>query len=301
MLTKLREQAHRVGATLYYDGLRTFRVPAVRRRWQQAGVIVCYHNVVSDRADEGAPGLHIRFSRFARQIRWLTDHYDVVTLSEFVRERSGRWSPPLAAITFDDAYAGVFEYAAPFLERLGIPATVFVVSDAPGHADGFWWDHPVVVAAQTDRLRDQWLRDLRGDGEAILAALGASPAVMPPAYRPADWDTIRAHAEERIDVGVHSASHRFLPALSDSELERELMTSRTVVHQQTGIWPEFFSYPYGLCDARVRTAVRSAGYRAAFGLEAAAGHAGDRWTRPRTNIPGGISDSAFEAWTAGLR
>jgi peptidoglycan/xylan/chitin deacetylase (PgdA/CDA1 family) len=300
MLTKLREQAHRVGATLYYDGLRTFRVPAVRRRWQQAGVIVCYHNVVSDEDEDGAPGLHIPFRRFARQIRWLADHYDIVTLSELVRERSGRGAPPLAAITFDDAYAGVFEHAAPFLERLGIPATVFVVSGAPGGVHGFWWDHPLIVEAQTDRLRDQWLRDLRGDGKTILAALGASPVVMPRAYRPADWETIRAHAEDRIDIGVHSATHRFLPALTDSELECELVTSRAVIHQQTGIWPEFFSYPYGLCDDRVRSAVRSAGYRAAFGVDAAAGRP-DRWTLSRTNIPSGISDSAFEAWTAGLR
>jgi peptidoglycan/xylan/chitin deacetylase (PgdA/CDA1 family) len=300
MLTRLREQAHRVGSTLYYDSLRTFRVPAVRRRWTHAGVIVCYHNVVGDTDEGGAPGLHMPYGRFASQIRWLADHYDIVTLAEFVQQRAGRWSPPLAAITFDDAYGGVFEHAAPLLERLGIPATVFVVADAPGRIHGFWWDHPAVIAAQTDRLRMQWLRDLGGDQDAILSALGASPIVPPPVYRPADWSTIRAHTEERIDVGVHSCTHRFLPALSNDELEREVATSRAVIRQQTGVWPEFFSYPYALCDARVRAAVRGAGYRAAFGVDPDDSRARDRWVIPRTNVPSGISDSAFEAWTAGL-
>jgi peptidoglycan/xylan/chitin deacetylase (PgdA/CDA1 family) len=302
MLTKVHEHAKRVGAALYYDSLRTLRVPAVRRRWCDAAVVLCYHNVLSDDEDEvGAPGLHVRISQFARQIRWLADHYDIVTLGEFVRQRSVRWSPPLAAITFDDGYAGVFAHAAPLLERLGIPATVFVVADAPGRRDGFWWDQPDGIASLTPALRERWLRELRGDGEAILSAIHAVRVAVPPAYRPADWSTIRAHAQERIDVGVHSATHRFLPALTDAELEREIVASRALIHDKTGTWPEFFAYPYGLCDARVRAAVRAAGYRAAFGVDPGPDVPDDdRWAHPRTNVPSGISDSAFEAWTAGL-
>jgi peptidoglycan/xylan/chitin deacetylase (PgdA/CDA1 family) len=292
-----------VGATLFYEGLHALGLAAARRRWCDAAVVLCYHNVIGDTdVVMGAPGLHIPCARFARQVRWLADHYTIVSLGEFVHRRGTRSWPPLAAITFDDAYTGVFDHAAPLLERLGLPCTVFVVAEAAGGSSGFWWDDPGVVSAQTDARREQWLRSLRGDRASIMADVRATGTPLPPAYRAADWATIRARAEGgRLDVGVHSATHRHLPSLTDAELEHEVMASRRLIHREIAVWPQFFAYPYGLCDERVRAAVRSAGYRAAFGLDPALqGAAGDRWMLPRVNIPSGLSHRAFEAWTAGL-
>jgi peptidoglycan/xylan/chitin deacetylase (PgdA/CDA1 family) len=292
-----------VGAELYYGSLRTLRITALRRRRRDAGIILCYHNVVADDGHaNGEPGLHVRVDRFERQVRWLAEHYTVVSLSEFVRRHSARRSPPLAAITFDDGYAGVFEHAAPLLRRLGIPATVFVVAEAAGRPAGFWWDHPDVIRMVTPGLRDSWLRDLRGDADAILSEAQASrAAALPAAYRAADWATIRAHAHAGLEIGVHSATHRSLSTLTDAELEHEVVASRIMIHAKTGIWSEFFSYPYGILDARVRDGVCNAGYSAAFVLDGRVDGAPlDRWTFPRLNVPSGISDRAFEAWTAGL-
>jgi peptidoglycan/xylan/chitin deacetylase (PgdA/CDA1 family) len=298
----IRAQATRLGATLYYGGLRRLGLPAVRRRCGDAAVVLCYHNVVGNGdSPDGAPGLHVAIERFERQVRWLARHYTVVPLRDFFVQRRAGMSPPLAAITFDDGYDGVFEHAAPLLERLGIPATVFVVADAPERLSGFWWDQPEVIKALTPDRRERWLQQQKGDGAAILAEIQASRvAMLPAAYRPANWATIRAHARGVIDVGVHSATHRSLPTLTDGELDHEVVESRATIHRETGLWPEFFAYPYGSFDARVRDAVRSAGYRAAFALEARGRKAVDRWAVRRVNVPSGISDSAFEAWTAGL-
>lgn len=299
---RTRAGARRVGAAVYYAGLRALRVPAARRRWFDADVVLCYHNVVAgDCPAAGEPGLHMPVDRFARQLEWLARHYRIVSLREFVARESTRVSPPLAAITFDDAYGGVFEHAAPLLAGLGLPATVFVVADAPGRATGFWWDQPDVIASITAARRNRWLRDLHGDGAAILSEVGvAAQSLLPSDYRPAGWATIRYHAG-LIDIGGHSATHRFLPALSDAELEREVVESRRRIHQATGTWPEFFAYPYGSCDARVCAATRSAGYRAAFGLDVSRTAGESQWRLGRLNVPSHISDAAFEAWTAGLQ
>jgi len=53
-----------------------------------------------------------------------------------------------------------------------------------------------------------------------------------------------------------------LTQLDDEELQHELVDSRKVVAEHTGMWPEYFAYPYGLWDRRVELAVRAAGYRA---------------------------------------
>jgi hypothetical protein len=67
------------------------------------------------------------------------------------------------------------------------------------------------------------------------------------------------------------------------------------------VWPEYFAYPYGLWDERVKDAVRAAGYRAAVTLDPGLNRAhADPWALCRINIPAGLGDAGFRAWTAAL-
>jgi peptidoglycan/xylan/chitin deacetylase (PgdA/CDA1 family) len=304
LLRPARGHAVRLGAAMYYRGLRALGATALRRRCQDAGLILCYHNVISGGNDQaGDPGLHLSRARFAWQMQWLADHYDILSLSHFVRRLiRGATLRGTAVVTFDDGYAGVFTHAVPILKKLRIPATVFVVGEAPGRSAGFWWDHPEIAGVQTAALRERWLTQLRGDEAAILSH-GCTRAVgdWPAAHRPADWAAMRAHVGAGIDIGVHSATHRSLPTLTDAELEHEIVAGRLAVREGTGVWPEFFAYPYGLWDSRVRTMVRNARYQAALTVSSGLVRPGqDRWCLRRINVPAQISDAAFEAWTAGF-
>lgn len=299
-----RPRAARFASTIYYGSLRGLGLTALQRRFRDEGLILCYHNVVA--AAEGGigdPGLHLPRDRFERQMRWLRDHYEVVSLRALVdRLLAGSPLHSMAAVTFDDAYAGVFEHALPILHALGTPATVFVVAEAAGGRRGFWWDQPEIVESATPRRREKWLSEMRGDGDAIVAwDAAAATGKLPASHRPADWAAVRAGIERGIDLGVHSATHRSLPTLSDVELEYEVVASRATVHRATGIRPEFFAYPYGRWDPRVRELIRRAGYRAALTLDAGRnGALADPWSLRRVNVPAGISDTAFEAWAAGF-
>jgi peptidoglycan/xylan/chitin deacetylase (PgdA/CDA1 family) len=290
-------------ASLYYSALRTFGVPAARRRRQRAGLILCYHNVVAREPEQGETSLHLPRDRFERQMRWLAAHYEVVPLTEVVRRLTrGTSLSQTAAITFDDGYAGVFEHAVPVLRSMKLPATVFVVAEAPGTQSGFWWDEPRIAMSVTAQQRERWLTDFHGDGGAILSQVGGRTAAeAPPTHQASDWRTIKAALGDGIDIGVHSATHRSLNDLSDRELEHEIVDSRAITRLATGIDPHLFAYPYGLSTPRVRARVRAAGYRAAFSLGAQlVTNDADRWGVPRLNIPAAISDAAFEAWTAGI-
>lgn len=294
-------RAARLAATIYYGSLRGLGLTALERRFRDAGVILCYHNVVpAVDAGAGGPGLHMPRERFEQQMRWLRDHYQVVSLREFVdRVTAGRSLRSMAAVTFDDGYAGVFEHALPILQSLGTPATVFVVAEAVGRRAGFWWDQPEIVESATPLRRQEWLNAMRGDGQAIAAP--DLSRTLPASHRPADWATIRAALGRGIDLGSHSVTHRSLPTLTTAELEHEVIASRALLYRATGIQPEFFAYPYGLWDPRVRTLVRSAGYRAALTLDDGRnGALADAWALRRVNVPAGISEAAFEAWAAGF-
>ena len=290
--------------SIYYGSLRACGITAAARRWRDAGRILCYHNVVAAaEAGVGGAGLHMPRDRFERQMRWLKDHYSLLPLDEFVgRLERGLSLRSTATIAFDDGYHGVFEHAAPVLQRLSIPATVFVVAGAAGRASGFWWDHPDVVAASNGARHERWLTELRGDESAILADAAAGQGPLPGAFRPASWAVMRPWLSKGISIGVHSATHRCLPTLTNAELEREIVASRDILDAAMDGGAAFFAYPYGRCDGRVRARVRDAGYRAGLGLHAGVTGAGaDVWDLNRINIPAGISDAAFEAWTAGLR
>lgn len=292
-------------SSIYYRSLRALGVAAVARQWQDAGRILCYHNVVAeDEAGIGGAGLHMPREKFERQMRWLKDYFSIIPLSEFVtRLHRGASLRSTAAIAFDDGYNGVFEHAGPILQELRIPATVFVVADAAGRSRGFWWDRVEVIAATTKKRHERWLTDLRGDESAIRAEVPSTYEYMLPfAFRAAGWDRICQWLERGLEIGVHSASHRSLPTLTDVELDQEVKTSRDVIANATGTRPQCFAYPYGRCDSRVRDRVQAAGYQAALGLHSGVTAAGaDAWQLDRINIPAGISDAAFEAWTSGLQ
>src|SRR5262245_28302025 len=103
----------RLPASIYYSGLGMIGAVALSRQLQHAGPIVCYHNVISDREPtHGERSIHMPCDQFERQMRWLAGHYDVLPLEEIVeRLRAGRSLRRTAAVTFDDAYAGVFRNA----------------------------------------------------------------------------------------------------------------------------------------------------------------------------------------------
>jgi peptidoglycan/xylan/chitin deacetylase (PgdA/CDA1 family) len=294
----------RLASPIYYAGLKALGVPAVNRRFRDAGLILCYHNVVPANAGKlGDPGLHVPSDRFERQMRWLAAHYTGVDLHAFVnRLAAGDSLRAVAAVTFDDGYAGVFEHAVPILRALALPATVFLVAGAVGRSAGFWWDQPEIVEFATPGRRKWWLSELRGDERAILARhTRVGDRALPAWYRPCDVSAIRATIGHDIRIGAHSVTHRSLTTLNDAELDHEIDTSRAMIQHATGVRPTFFAYPYGDWDSRVRDRVRAAGYLAALTLDTGLNRSGaDRWSLRRINVPAGISDAAFEAWAAGL-
>lgn len=290
-----------------YRGLHLTGLTNLARRARNAGAVLCYHNILAatDAPPGGAPGVHMPLERFTSQMRWLVAHYDVLPLSAFVdRLSSGEPMRRTASVTFDDAYAGVFEHARPVLRELGITPTVFVVAGAPAGDQLFWWDHPAVQHLIAHRREQEWLTALRGDGEAILGSLpGASNGepLASAAYLPAPWSVIAEASRDGVEIGVHSATHRALPTLNDHELGDEIEGSRTAIAREIGAAPTHFAFPYGLWDERVRSHVRDAGYRAAFTLDyGLVGTRADPWALPRVNVPAGMSDPAFRAWMAGL-
>jgi peptidoglycan/xylan/chitin deacetylase (PgdA/CDA1 family) len=190
----------------------------------------------------------------------------------------------------------------PLLVSTKLPATVFVPTNFIEHRSAFWWDHPVIASRATPELRRQWLDKLHGDGDEIARMEGAaSPPMLPSSYRPAGWETIRLAVRDGLELGLHSASHRNMPLLSDAELRQEIYASRATLERNTGVQATSFAFPYGLWDRRTRDLIKAAGFDSAVTLDDGLNTArSDPWALRRVNVPASINAPAFEAWAAGL-
>src|SRR5579885_416554 len=119
-----------------------------RRRVAPGGRLLCYHSV-------GTPAWGVNDvspRRFAEQIQWLLRAgYRIIPAERIARGSGG---PRDVAITFDDNLASVAHNAAPLLADLGLPWTLFVVSDwaegCHGFGDGVFlnWDAIERLAAR---------------------------------------------------------------------------------------------------------------------------------------------------------
>lgn len=193
--------------------------------------ILCYHAV--DPAWRSS--LALQPEAFAQQCATLARKRRVLDLPQAVARlgSSGRLPPGLAALTFDDGFASVYDHAFPVLVRHGLPATIFLVA-ATLTPQG----HPV-----------DWLIP--------------APASPPPTL---SVEQVLEMQEAGVRFASHSYAHRDLDGLDDAECERDLRESRELLSDLLGRPVPFLAYPRGRHDPRVRRAAARAGYTHAFTL-----------------------------------
>lgn len=108
--------------------------------------VLTYHGVIASRAQKDAVWFDCTVAEFEAQMAFLkAQGANVITLSQLQRHLTlGEKLPDRAvALTFDDSYQGVYDYAAPVLARYGYPYAVFVHTDYVGSQKGrpkMTWD-----------------------------------------------------------------------------------------------------------------------------------------------------------------
>lgn len=215
------------------------------------------HGVASRRLAELPRDVQPSFTRaeLAALLDWLRPRFPFLKPEElFEDDASG------VLLTFDDGYANHVDVALPLLEERGAPA-VFFVATRHVRDPGDWL--PAIRALQLGPLTPELRRDLfDGMSADQLRAAAASPLVT---------------------IGSHTVSHPFLTRLGDADLARELAESKRFLEDVTGRAVDLFAYPTGDYDRRTISAVRDAGYRAAF-VERSRGLGGGRWEIPRVGL-----------------
>lgn len=207
---------------------------------RDTAVVVGFHRV-GETGD--ADGLTLGVGTFERYCRFFRRHFRVTSLRDLVeRLESGRPVNRQLAITFDDGYRDNFDNAAPVLERLGLPATFFVVTQ---------WMSTDVVAPwdQGSRTAHPWMT----------------------------WEQVRLLQRRGFDIGAHTRTHVDLGRVDEAEAREEIFGARRDLQERLGRSVDLFAYPYGGREnlkPSYRALVKAAGFRcccSCFGGDTASG------------------------------
>ena len=211
-------------------------------------LVLCYHAV----SETWPADLSTAPEAVEGQLRSLLERgYRGVTFSEAVAGGPGR----RMAVTFDDAYRSVHELALPILDRLGLPATVFVPTAHVDNEEPMSW--PGI---------DRWLG---GPHEKELLCMGR--------------EQLRELDRHGWEIGSHTHTHPRLSELGGSELAAELEWPRALLSRWLDKPCTSLAYPYGDFSPQVVVATRDAGYATAATLDAAI-RMGDSLRWPRVGV-----------------
>ena len=274
--------------------------------------ILNYHRVMLEhdfmRASEPT------MAQFESQMELLSRHFNPLPLAEALNLMEyGELPERAVCVTFDDGYADNEELAFPVLQRLGIPATVYVTT---GYLNGGrMWNDTIIetlriangptidlsevglekyeISHQNDRPKiaaeiikeiKHWTPEERACAVSTVESLDKD-GVLPTNLMMTDKQ-VQNLSDNGIDIGAHTETHPILATLDLAQAKKEVADPKEQLESLTGKPVNHFAYPNGRpeIDYRVehRDLAEIAGYSCAVSTQwGVASKVSDRWQLPR--------------------
>jgi peptidoglycan/xylan/chitin deacetylase (PgdA/CDA1 family) len=199
-------------------------VLADRVRPQPAGVVILIYHRVGARTPIS---VDLPTARFAEQMAFLAERFDVVTLDDAADRLTADGPPegqrPAVVVTFDDGTADFVEEALPVLAEHRLPVTYYLATDFI-------------------------------DGQRPF----------PDGGLPMSWAAVReAVASGLVDIGSHTHTHALLDKMPAAGAAAELDRSIELIEEHAGVTPRHFAYPKAVlgssaAEAEVKRRFRTA-------------------------------------------
>jgi len=263
------------------------------RRTEPSARILYYHRV-NDERDPFSPA--ISTALFEREMRFVAEHYKVVSLGGVLDHLERGSGGTVVAVTFDDGYQDNYLNAFPVLQRYNLPATIFLTTGSLDSREPLWFEQLAQALKKTVRVsidleidipRRFWTRtqaerlDSNGNIYAILRGLPDSErqywvskilrdlGAQDDAERGdvmLTWEQVRAMRARGIDFGGHTVNHPFISKLLPGQVNWEVSECKRRIEEELQSRADYFAYPSGReqdFGAWNKQLIRDAGYRAA--------------------------------------
>lgn len=277
-------------------------------------VILAYHRVVSrvvEAEQDSIYGLVISTESFARHLEIVRAQYEVLTMDEAVLALRGerRLTRTAAVITFDDGYRDVYENAWPVLQRMGLPAVVYVPTAFIGtnqifdHDRLYWliWQARsnsidlrkpledaglapqqaawICTSRQLARVADvlnyRPLEHRQKIIERLETELQDMITPYPASYELMTWEMVREMNAGGISFGAHSDRHLILTLEAEATVEQEIRRSKQTLETQLHQHIHHFAYPNGYFTPAIKTRLAQAGFASSVTTQTTVARRGD--------------------------
>jgi peptidoglycan/xylan/chitin deacetylase (PgdA/CDA1 family) len=250
-------------------------------------VALMYHRVLPE-PDTFHPS--VSYAEFESDMRFISDNFTPVTLSSLAVDLPRG----AIAVTIDDGYREIYDFVYPLSRRMGVPVTVFVVSDLVGTEGMLWTTELAEIIRRADPgtvelnacggkkyalgnadERRGTLRALKAavkssapsDGEAILDEIRRKLGAFSPGERMMlSWEEIAEMSAACIEFGSHTRSHPILSRVGTAAARDEIFGSKEVIESHLGRKVASFCYPNGQegdFTKETKNMVQEAGYSVA--------------------------------------
>ena len=187
--------------------LRKFMLLRMKQQVSVPIAVLFYHRV----ADEHPNPWTISHRDFERQMTWMQDNFDMISLDEVQRRIKTGNSRPAVSVTFDDGYAENCSFALPLLLERRIPVTYFVTTHHTTHGKPFPHD--------LDR------------GQPLA---------------PNSIDSLRALVNAGVEIGAHTRTHRNLGQCFDKNVIYDEVVAATLeLETMLDFSIRYFAFPFG--------------------------------------------------------
>ena len=316
-----------VGAALYWSGIG-WVFERVRR--PSGAIVLMYHSVApKDDASYIDPPNHMTPELFERQMVYLKRNRNVVSYSSLVESILAGKDPPAGTvcISFDDGYRDNLTVAAPILQRLGLPATLFIATGYVEREQMQWADvlhchfrfrtaHSLALpelgggAADLSDARARRTARAELHGRLLTATIAQREDLLahvqrqlqPDGGRPPrislNWDDVRDLCRRfpAFELGGHTRDHIDLSIHAGDLASAEISGCTQDLARETGITPRDFAFPYERWCAATRDLIRDAGWRSAAGAGKGVrvDSDSDVFVIPRINAPSSMTALRFK-------
>lgn len=252
------------------DKIASASMKIFNKRIKQFALIFNYHRVTNDVILWEHPAINTEV--FEKQIVFLMNNYNILPLKNMLSNNfkipsNGK---PLAAITFDDGYRDIYDFAFPILKKYKISATIFVASSYIEERRMFWWDYinyllnhlqkSIQISGYGTISMDNpsenyknlivFLSSIQDDEKSSVISKLEKKSDTSDIDNHIDrliitWDMLREMNSSIFTIGAHTHTHPLASRISDEQLKSEIELNINMVKTHTDNTPDIFAYPSG--------------------------------------------------------